>query len=44
MGQHLGPYGVFMKIFVSCKIKTVLYIYNQAILLFLCGYFPYKGN
>lgn len=33
-----------MKIFVCCKIEAVLYIYNQASLLFVCGHFSHKGN
>lgn len=35
VGRHLGPDGVFMKIFASCKIKTVIYTYYHAILLFV---------
>lgn len=34
MAQHLGPGGVLMKIFMSRKIKTGLFVDNQAILLF----------
>lgn len=44
MGQNLGPDRICMKIFVSCKIEAVLYIYNQASLLFVCGHSSYKGN
>lgn len=41
MGQHLGPAGVFIKILMSHKFKTV---YKQAILLLVCFHVSYKGN
>lgn len=41
MGQHLGPAGVFMKILMPDKFKTV---YKQANLLLVCGHASYKGN
>lgn len=41
MGQHLGPAGVFMKILMSGRFKTVC---KQANLLLVCGHVSYKGN
>lgn len=41
MGQHLDPAGVFMKILMSDKFKTV---YKQSNLLSVRGHVSYKGN
>lgn len=41
MGRHLDPAGVFMKILMSDKFKTV---YKQSNLLSVRGHVSYKGN
>lgn len=40
-GQHLGPAGVFMKVLMYYKFKTV---YKWANLLLVCGRISCKGN
>lgn len=41
MRQHLDPAGVFMKILMSDKFKTV---YKQSNVLLVCGHVSYNGN